>query len=125
MISLPSPTAPSSLPSPSRPRWRVMKFGGTSLAGAERLRSAVRLARAGLSVHRVLVVASAMAGVTDLLVAGIAAAEAGDPAAESAARFLAVHGEALALLRAQLGAQPPGAADRRPPRPARRPRGRT
>src|SRR5260370_19085297 len=105
MISLPSPTAPSSLPSPSRPRWRVMKFGGTSLAGAERLRSAVRLARAGLSAHRVLVVASAMAGVTDLLVASIAAAEPGDPAAGSAARFRAVHDEALAELRAELGAE--------------------
>jgi aspartokinase/homoserine dehydrogenase 1 len=56
---------------------RVMKFGGTSVTGAERLRGVARLAAAAVAEERVLVVASAMAGVTDLLLAGVAAAEAG------------------------------------------------
>jgi bifunctional aspartokinase / homoserine dehydrogenase 1 len=58
---------------------RVMKFGGTSVAGAERLRGVVRLVRAAVAQERVLVVVSAMAGVTNLLIDGIAAAESGGP----------------------------------------------
>jgi len=54
-----------------------MKFGGTSIASAERLRAVARLVRDALAEERVLVVASAMGGVTDLLLAGIEAAETG------------------------------------------------
>jgi len=47
---------------------RVMKFGGTSVAGAARLRVVADLVGAARTTHRVCVVASAMAGVTNLLV---------------------------------------------------------
>jgi len=47
----------------------VMKFGGTSMAGVERIRSAAaRVARARDEGHEVAVVVSAMAGETDRLV---------------------------------------------------------
>ncbi len=47
----------------------VQKFGGTSMAGIERIRaSAARVARAVREGHRVAVVVSAMAGETDRLV---------------------------------------------------------
>jgi aspartokinase/homoserine dehydrogenase 1 len=94
-------------------RWRVMKFGGTSLAGAERLRAVVDLVRAALAARRVLVVASAMAGVTDLLLAGIAAAEAGGTASETAGCFHAMHRKALEELRPELGAELAAEAARR------------
>jgi bifunctional aspartokinase / homoserine dehydrogenase 1 len=68
-----------------------MKFGGTSVGNAERMRSVVALVRDALGEDRVLVVASAVAGVTNLLVDGAGtAAEAGDIGAISA-RFRAVH----------------------------------
>ena len=49
---------------------RVMKFGGTSLAGAGRFRTVADLVAAARATHRVCVVASAMAGVTNLLLHG-------------------------------------------------------
>ena len=49
---------------------RVMKFGGTSLAGAERLRATADLVAAARLERRVCVVASAMAGITNLLLHG-------------------------------------------------------
>jgi aspartokinase/homoserine dehydrogenase 1 len=48
----------------------VMKFGGTSVAGEAGISAVAGLARKALDGHRVLLVASAMAGITDLLVAG-------------------------------------------------------
>ena len=48
----------------------VMKFGGTSVAGEAGLSKVAGLVQAAASGQRVLLVASAMAGVTDLLVAG-------------------------------------------------------
>jgi aspartokinase/homoserine dehydrogenase 1 len=48
----------------------VMKFGGTSVAGDAGLLRVAALVRAALAGHRVLLVASAMSGITDLLVAG-------------------------------------------------------
>jgi aspartokinase/homoserine dehydrogenase 1 len=114
-----------------------MKFGGTSVAGAERLRGVVRLARAALAEDRVLLVVSAMAGVTDLLIAGVEAAESGvtaevgdaaasesgaaatgdGPAAAGDAgaawRFGAIHREVLADLRSELGPELAAAAARR------------
>ncbi len=48
----------------------VMKFGGTSVGSAERIAEAAALvARAVLEGHRVVVVTSAMSGITNLLVA--------------------------------------------------------
>ncbi|MEO6114499.1 MAG: aspartate kinase, partial [Sphingomicrobium sp.] len=54
----------------SRPTARiVMKFGGTSMAGIERIRSvAARVKREAEAGHQVLVVVSAMAGETDRLI---------------------------------------------------------
>jgi aspartate kinase len=56
----------------------VMKFGGTSLGDAERLETVVTLVRDRLA-RRPVVVCSAHAGVTDLLLDGARAAAAGRP----------------------------------------------
>jgi aspartokinase/homoserine dehydrogenase 1 len=65
------------------PGLEVWKFGGASLADASAVRRAAELVRA----HRgpLVVVASAMAGVTDLLLEGARRSAAGDPRAGSAA----------------------------------------
>ena len=55
----------------------VMKFGGTSLADASRIRAAADIVRGRLPA-RPAVVVSAMAGVTDLLVRAAGAACAGE-----------------------------------------------
>ena len=49
---------------------RVMKFGGTSLADAARFRTVADLVATARASHRVCVVASAMAGITNLLLHG-------------------------------------------------------
>ena len=82
---------------------RVMKFGGTSVGDAARIRGVVALVAKALEDHRVCLVASAVGGVTNLLV------KAADPrskeAAESAAgQFLAVHEAIVADLEEDLGA---------------------
>jgi aspartate kinase len=46
----------------------VMKFGGTSMAGSERIRRVANIVRASRRGHEVAVVVSAMAGETDRLV---------------------------------------------------------
>jgi len=81
---------------------RVMKFGGTSLAGAVRLRGVVDLVEKALKEERVCLVASAMAGVTDLLVR---AGETGGwgRIADLPDQYRAIHGEVLEALRAELG----------------------
>ncbi|MCS6952401.1 MAG: aspartate kinase [Bryobacterales bacterium] len=58
----------------------VMKFGGTSMGSAERIRIAARIAAEERRKRPVLVVVSAMAGVTDLLLETLRRAEAGDTA---------------------------------------------
>ena len=73
---------------------RVMKFGGTSVADATRLREVADLVTAALEGNRVCVVASALAGVTDLLVSSAP----GIPEA-----FLRRHLEVVADLQAELG----------------------
>jgi aspartokinase/homoserine dehydrogenase 1 len=67
----------------SRPPLEVWKFGGASLADAAAVRHAVSLVRA----HRgpLVVVVSALAGVTDALLDGARRAAAGRPGAASAA----------------------------------------
>ncbi len=64
------------VPLMSRP-WLVMKFGGTSVATAENWGRIAAQVQARLPTHRVCVVASALAGVSNLLVAAIAEAVAG------------------------------------------------
>jgi len=74
-----------------RQRLEVWKFGGASLADAEAVRHAVSLIRA----HRgpLVVVVSALAGVTDSLLEGARRSLAGDTAAAAvtAASFLRRH----------------------------------
>jgi aspartokinase/homoserine dehydrogenase 1 len=75
-----------------------MKFGGTSVGSAERMRSVATLVGEALANERVLVVASAVKGVTDLLIDGAwAAAAEGDPG-ETGERFRAVHQEIFTAL---------------------------
>jgi aspartate kinase len=59
----------------------VMKFGGTSVADAERIRAAAEIVRGRLP-RRPVVVVSALAGVTDLLVQAVVAAKAGEREAQ-------------------------------------------
>jgi len=58
----------------------VMKFGGTSMGSAERIRVAARLVTEQTSKRPVVVVVSAMSKVTDLLLDSLRKAEAGDQA---------------------------------------------
>jgi aspartate kinase len=58
----------------------VMKFGGTSMGSAERIRAAGRITAHERAARPVLVVVSAMAQVTDLLLDALRRAEAGDGA---------------------------------------------
>ena len=57
----------------------VMKFGGTALADASRIRAAGEIVRGQLGL-RPMVVVSALAGVTDLLIRAVSAAREGDRA---------------------------------------------
>jgi aspartokinase/homoserine dehydrogenase 1 len=58
----------------------VMKFGGTSMGSAERIRVAARIAAEQHAQRPVVTVVSAMSGVTDLLLDSLRKAEAGDQA---------------------------------------------
>src|SRR5664279_3393886 len=81
---------------------RVMKFGGTSLADADRFRTVAELVAAARATHRVCVVASAMAGVTNLLLSGgrVPGREEADRLLES---FRDRHAEVLTALAQELG----------------------
>ena len=57
-----------------------MKFGGTSMGSAERIRVAARLTAEQSAKRPVVVVVSAMSKVTDLLLDSLRKAEAGDQA---------------------------------------------
>src|SRR5215472_14390514 len=77
----------------SRERLIVMKFGGTSVGSAERFRQCAEIVARGAVEDRVVVVVSAMAGVTDLIFKTIDAARHGDVSTTKAhlERFEAVH----------------------------------
>jgi aspartokinase/homoserine dehydrogenase 1 len=80
---------------------KVMKFGGTSVGSAEQMRTVVRLVGEALQQERVLVVASAVSGVTNLLVeAARRAVEGGAEGLPATLResFQAAHREILADL---------------------------
>ena len=57
----------------------VMKFGGSSVGSAERMRVAARLSSEQRKKRPLVIVVSAMSGVTDLLLDATKHAEAGDP----------------------------------------------
>ncbi len=83
---------------------RVLKFGGTSVGTAPVLRSAIGIAEAAARERTVVVVVSALSGVTDALEAALAGAAAGrlDVAAFSAA----IRARHLALLAAVAQGKP-------------------
>jgi bifunctional aspartokinase / homoserine dehydrogenase 1 len=58
----------------------VMKFGGTSMGSADRIRVAARICTEQKAIRPVLAVVSAMSGVTDLLLGALRHAEADDEA---------------------------------------------
>lgn len=78
-------------------RIEVHKFGGTSVLGAERMRVAADLLIEASKGARVVGVASAMSGVTNLLVDAVSAARAGERAKVAAAleKIRSMHAQAL------------------------------
>jgi len=88
----------------------VMKFGGTSVGNAERFRQCAEIVGGAAKQDRIVVVVSAMAGITDLIFKTIDAARHGDAAATriNLQRFEAVHRELISALFDQAHA---GAAD--------------
>lgn len=82
--------------------WRVMKFGGTSVADAARLRGVADLATAALQETRVCLVASAASGITDLLQRAAKTAEGGGDPSEDVAAFRTRHAAILADLSPEL-----------------------
>ncbi|MDQ1348197.1 MAG: bifunctional aspartokinase / homoserine dehydrogenase 1 [Acidobacteriota bacterium] len=86
--------------------FRVMKFGGTSVAGADRMRAVADLVAGAAATERVGVVASAVSGVTDLLIQGLAHAVAGrrEEAEATVLRFRELHLEIARELGEAFGA---------------------
>ena len=82
---------------------RVMKFGGTSLASADRFRTVAELVSRARATHRVCVVASAMAGVTNLLLHGGRVPNR-DEADRLLSGFRERHAEVVEALAGDLGA---------------------
>jgi aspartate kinase len=76
----------------------VMKFGGTSVGSAERIRALAELVRARQS-RKPVVVVSALSGVTDLLIKGARLALARDPESEKTIQTLTTrHREVIEAL---------------------------
>jgi aspartokinase/homoserine dehydrogenase 1 len=92
-------------------RVEVHKFGGTSVGSAERMRGAAKLIQAAAARCRPVVVASAMAGVTNQLVTGALEARAGDRkhAIDLVQQLRDRH---LAALRELVGVSPPVEVER-------------
>ncbi len=84
----------------NRGRLLVMKFGGTSLGDAARFRQCAEIVGRAAHEERVIVVASAVAGVTDLIFRTIDAARHGDSAAAGThlKKFESVHRELISEL---------------------------
>jgi bifunctional aspartokinase / homoserine dehydrogenase 1 len=78
----------------------VMKFGGTSVGNAERFRQCAAIVAEAARHDRIVVVVSAMAGVTDLIFKTIEAARHGDSSATQShlQRFESVHRELISTL---------------------------
>src|SRR5262245_28256418 len=90
----------------------VMKFGGTSVGNAAAITALATITGDQLTVwDRVVIIASAMSGVTDMLIQGAQTAAAGDTSRYKAAagRLREKHGAALAEL---VGAHEDAAATR-------------
>jgi aspartokinase/homoserine dehydrogenase 1 len=83
---------------------RVLKFGGTSVGSAERIRGVADIVCAQAAEGPLLVVVSAVGGVTDELLRGAEQAAAGESVVPALARFHSVHRGVLDSLRHELGA---------------------
>ncbi len=83
---------------------RVLKFGGTSVGSAERIRGVADIVAGQAAESPLLVVVSAVGGVTDGLLRGAEEAAADASLGPALARFRAVHREILDILRPELGA---------------------
>ena len=97
-----APLAVRRAASPGRPREVLaFKFGGSSLSGAERMLHAAGLVRAAATRSNVVVVVSAMKGITDSLLAVAQSLEAGrgQEALREADHLLYVHFDVLRELR--------------------------
>jgi len=70
---------------------KVMKFGGTSVGNAERIREVGRLVNEAAAQERVGLVVSAVTGVTNQLIASVAAVLAGNPADDYVRGFVEIH----------------------------------
>ena len=81
----------------------VMKFGGTSVGSAERMRVAARIAVEESRKRPVAVVVSAMSKITDLLLDAMRHAEAGDRAGMEANLANAARAPPAGLPRAAAG----------------------
>jgi bifunctional aspartokinase / homoserine dehydrogenase 1 len=68
--------------------WRVLKFGGTSVGSPAALAAACEIVRTAARSARVVVVASALSGVTSAIESLIETALAGDPCWRQGFRFL-------------------------------------
>ncbi|HSS75340.1 MAG TPA: bifunctional aspartate kinase/homoserine dehydrogenase I [Thermoanaerobaculia bacterium] len=90
---------------------RVLKFGGTSVGSAERMRGAAEIVAGQAGEAPLLVVASAMASVTDALQRGAEEAAAGAPVAPALSRFRSLHRAILAELEGEIGAERTAAAE--------------
>src|SRR5204863_4575805 len=98
------PTAvPASITRTRSATFRVMKFGGTSVATAERLRRIADLAASALAEERVALVLSAVSGVTDLLLEGLRRAARGESGSETVGRYRALHAALAGELAPELG----------------------
>ncbi|RKH23279.1 amino acid kinase family protein, partial [Corallococcus sicarius] len=81
---------------------RVMKFGGTSVADAERMRGVVALVAEARKQERVTVVVSAVSGITNLLVEAARVAQEGEPVQGACTRFEDTHSAIARALAAEL-----------------------
>src|SRR3954464_8906375 len=82
---------------------RVLKFGGTSVGGAEPMRGVAGIVARQTAEAPLLVVVSAVGGVTDALVRGGEGAARGGEVEPALAGFRAIHQEILAALRGEIG----------------------
>ena len=91
----------------SRKRLIVMKFGGTSVGSADRFRQCAEIVRRAAASDGIIVVASAVGGVTDLIFRTIDAAKRGDSVATEAnlKQFEYIHQRLIAELFATHPAQ--------------------
>lgn len=82
---------------------RVLKFGGTSVGNAERIRSSAEIVAEAAQEGPLLVVVSAVGGVTDALLRGAEQAAVGGSVIPALARFHSVHRQILDGLRGEIG----------------------